>query len=350
MYKVAGVPRAIASIGGGAVRFQAPHGLTAIKPNVTRMTVSGNAGVNGNMYIAGIRNANELYIAAQKSPYSGEGFGGTVTFEDSTVWPLISIAADQSGAILQVQTTCAAPASAKLYQRFRVAGSTNAQLNRDWWFSIPSTNPACNWMQNAKPMVTASGAGGTGYLITTNAYIAGVSPLMVQGVSPAAAFAGYAWAVIQGATGVRAYGLSNLDPDQDARASGFFHMEPASGDGLNYNASPKFTASGMKDRWSAMTAAAEWVAAHEAYLLQPREASPDYGSQFVTTVRSGPAGRLLVVMNTTDGYIQRAVALPGGQVTRRRMTERGAVVSAIAGAADVVTFGPNEVIAYLSVQ
>ena len=175
---------------------------------------------------------------------------------------------------------------------------------------------------------------------------------MVSGVSPRAVFAGYFYPILQGAAGVRVYGLSNLDPDQDIYdASRWFQDEPVSGDGINYNSSPRYTANGMRARWASLVAPMRLTGLLEKYLMQPRLHAPHYGSQSLRTVRQGDYGRLLACMNQTEGIVNRTFSLSpysnGTTITRYRLTENGVTTHTLSGPDDPITMEPAEVVIYV---
>jgi hypothetical protein len=175
---------------------------------------------------------------------------------------------------------------------------------------------------------------------------------MVSGVSPPAVFAGYFYPILQGAAGVRMYGLSNRDPDQDIYdSSRWFQNEPVSGDGINYNSSPRYTANGMRTRWASLVGPMRLTGLLEKFLLQPRLHAPDYGPQLFCTVRQGIYGRLLACMNQTEAIVRRTFLLDpyshGATITRYRVTEKGLTTMRLSGPDDPITMDPAEVVIYV---
>jgi hypothetical protein len=196
-----------------------------------------------------------------------------------------------------------------------------------------------------------TGDGGSAYVISSNAYLAGRNQLMVPAVSSSAVLAGFFFPILQGGAGVRVYGLSNLDPEDDPVASSFFQNEPVSGDGINYNSSPRYAANGMQTRWSSLVAAMRVTGFLERFLLQPRLHAPDYGPELLCTVRQGDYGHLLACLNRTEGTVNRTISLSpyshSTTITRYRVSDNGMTTLTLSGPDDTVTMEPAEVVIYV---
>jgi hypothetical protein len=351
MYKIGGTLKSLARISGGLAVFSVPHEVSTLIPGTTRIRVSGNSDVNGDFYVTAIPSATTMSLAYKNPIHKGTGFGGTASFETGHVFNVISFDVPPTGdPILAINDPGGCPLPNLLHKRFILSGSSVPILNREWYFARPSGG-SCSHTGLVREVPDGTGTGGSAYVIASNAYVAGRNLLIVSGVAPRAVLAGYFYPILQGAAGVRMYGLSNQDPDQDIGASSSFQNEPLSGDGINYNASPRYTANGMRTRWASLVGPMRLTGLLEKYLLQPRLHAPDYGPQLLCTVRQGDYGRLLACMNQTEGIVNRTFSLGpysnGTTITRYRVTENGVTTHTLPGPDDPITMEPAEVVIYV---
>lgn len=355
MYRIGGVPVSVTSIASDStITFAANHNLGSLDLGLDRITITGSSALNGNFYVWSTPSATTAKIA-YSTPQIGtdEGFGGTVVFDGGPTLTVISMQSSDNWAVLTVNNGGGCDLPDQVGKSFVVSGNSNSAFNKSWFYHTlnPGIDPCDSTGQGIWALPSTASTGGTAYVIATNAYVAGRSQLMVQGVHPTTSIAGYLYLLFQGAGALRCYGLSNTNPDADANASRYFQDEPSSGDGINFNSGPLYDVNGMQDRWNAISAGAQVTSLLEPLFLQPRGQSPDYGPGIVCTKREGGSrGNLIGCLNITDGYIPRTFDLSSlsAPATRYRITKDGYVSSAVVGSSQSLTMEPGEGIVWAS--
>jgi hypothetical protein len=151
------------------------------------------------------------------------------------------------------------------------------------------------------------------------------------------------YAAAMGMAGVRCYGFDAAWVPQRENA-------PIGAQMLGIGASPTGAGSGQ---WQPMASAFNLIKMLEPYLLQPVTHAPDLGREFVTGMREGPAGRVLIAINFAETPQSARVdlsqyAYDGGSIVRYRLraAELWMEVLPVAPEGEDI-FRPGEIIVWL---
>jgi hypothetical protein len=219
------------------------------------------------------------------------------------------------------------------------------------WYVLPVAfdnigASTCTWFLAMVPLTAGqSGSGGTASLIADNDYHPGVSTVNLPGVTADLVAANIMYAAEKGAAGVRAYEFGS-DANQDQALNACF-----ANCGAEDKANPFYNGPEAQARWQGMSNAFNLIHQIEPFLLQPRLASPDYGSTMVTSARASSYGMLLLLTEFADAPQAVNIDLTpynpsGGPGTMYSMNGESLTQQDVSGTALQVTFTPGETVAF----
>jgi hypothetical protein len=191
------------------------------------------------------------------------------------------------------------------------------------------------------PFVLQIGCNGPSYrkVGTNTQYDPAVDELLGPGHTPGQVSIQFWVGIAEGATGFRAYSLDQ-DGDKEDR------KKPA-------DARQRFTGTDPwetgVDRWAALSASHALIAELEPLILQPNDASPDLGPDFVTGVKRGTAGSLLIVANVSSVAQSVEFNIPASVKNSLRIRSIGGSVvrETVAGGLYRLLLAPDETIIWV---
>lgn len=210
-------------------------------------------------------------------------------------------------------------------------------------------------VQRNRPKYLLVGAMGPSYLkrVAGGDYQPGQDQLQVSGSIPDGVTSQILYAAAEGMAGVRVYGYDGIPGTNDGLWNDQRLKAPIGQGELQTGASP--FGNSTRDRWMAMSNAFRLVQELEPYFLSPQMNAVDLGADITTGARQSKTGRMLMVINLSDGTKTAKVNLAPYRYSKARTVTRYHVHGLLSTSETVandltqyVTMAPGEAIIWIS--
>jgi len=390
-YGFQGYTCSISSIVNGLITFSsatsasgAPCAPRNVLGGVSRLTVASNSNssLNTNYYIWNCPTSTTCNAYFAVPTFVGTGTGCTLTFANGHTVNSVSMYTDGGSGTSASNATIGVLGGTIYGPLWLYTYSTGSTVptNIGQTFTASCTGGTAESTFNSTTMLytlenvtnyghavwgqipTGSGTGGTATIIADALHVRGRNYDLGYDYNPDAMFAAVIEGMILRASGTRIYAYSQ-SPQAWSSTTGFngpsgtlgpvkfgdtSNQTFQSGVNLHYEndlAVPTFHAQSLGALlWSRLA----------KYVLQPNNASPDFGWQFETASHSGSYGNILIVLNATDSPQSQTFTLTpylesGQQIVKLYATYRTITVTTLAAgtSTDTPTLDPEGVVVYL---
>jgi hypothetical protein len=331
-YGFQGYPLTVTSFTGNTLTFSTPHNLPNIIPGVSRLTLSNmsNPVDNGNYYVLSTPNTTTMTVTRATADFICTANGGTITFENGDTKAM----ATSNSLAITGTNNCGPDAGSSQGcvggDTMTYAGSldSNFPRHRGQTFTASGfTGPACasNFagktfihltenIQNPtglyaklREIPTGSSTSGMATVIADNNFVPGRNGSTQFAQDPDAGFAGQIYNMILRGAGTRLYGIWTNQQGYNP-AGGYVGINPTN-KGIFGDTTIQGQQLYLHPQWDNYYGRPNFHAIALANLLDQRIApysltaslpSPDYGTPWECTARTGAKGRMLACLNITN--------------------------------------------------